>query len=753
MRRIEKLEIRSFRGATKPTEIPFDTSKPLVVVFGENGTGKSTIVDALDFIANGQVGSLEDRKSTTVKDSPSLGQRDKDVQITLRRADEAWTGTLKGATTQVSPLEGRPKIEILRRSQLLNFIEAQPKERYDAFKPFIDVDAVEKCEAELKDAVKEANDDSTKAASEKVRLSGNLSDLWEENGSLGESWEEWAATQASREQDDFATRPLYDLYTAINDNYEPSRSTFSKAASVVADATNALDNHSMKRPAVEDAFELQSPKLVGVLESAKDLLSDSWSRDECPVCRQGIDNAALSAEIAGSLDAMTEMVEFTKTERLLTANQTDAEKALERSRTQLSAATAAVAEKARGVSFNVVTSITAAHAGDDTNAAQTQLAEALVEVKDTIYAEAQRLDKIRNQLTIVQKSYQEYLEASELAAESSAIATVLAETHESLKKIRREFVNGILEDVSVEVRRLYEAIHPDEVSKAGSLTMASKKRASLEQTAFFAGEERTPQSCFSDAHLDTLGFCYWLALAKRQNPSETILVLDDVFTSVDASHLGRTAALLKEECQCFVQLFVFTHNRSWQRQFLETRHFDRCDGIELLFWYPESGIEWSRRLPRVDSLAETIAAFRNNDRSATRTNVAIEAGRLLERLLEDLLEAYRCKTPFRRNPRFTLDRLKKHTKPSWGQFEAKCDGSTFAARSVNDILVDTFGNDYVRNQLGAHADDGEDEISNAEVLQFADLVLELGNAVTCPHCRELPPNQNAKCGCGRTRLT
>lgn len=60
---LKKLKIVSFRGASQPLELAFDPNKPVILIFGENGTGKSTIIDALDFVLNGQPGSLDDRAS------------------------------------------------------------------------------------------------------------------------------------------------------------------------------------------------------------------------------------------------------------------------------------------------------------------------------------------------------------------------------------------------------------------------------------------------------------------------------------------------------------------------------------------------------------------------------------------------------------------------------------------------------------------------------------------------------------------
>ena len=55
--RIDKLRINNFRGSSKQIEFNFE-NKPITLIFGENGTGKSSIVDAFDFICNQNLGSL-----------------------------------------------------------------------------------------------------------------------------------------------------------------------------------------------------------------------------------------------------------------------------------------------------------------------------------------------------------------------------------------------------------------------------------------------------------------------------------------------------------------------------------------------------------------------------------------------------------------------------------------------------------------------------------------------------------------------
>ena len=68
MARIDQLIVENYRGATTRLQLDFDGGKPVALVFGENGTGKTTIVDALDAVGNCSKGSLEDKSSTRARD-------------------------------------------------------------------------------------------------------------------------------------------------------------------------------------------------------------------------------------------------------------------------------------------------------------------------------------------------------------------------------------------------------------------------------------------------------------------------------------------------------------------------------------------------------------------------------------------------------------------------------------------------------------------------------------------------------------
>jgi ABC-type dipeptide/oligopeptide/nickel transport system ATPase subunit len=78
------LSIEHLRGAVVPFTLPFEKGKRLTIVYGENGSGKSTICDALDLLGNGNVGSLDGRGlGSTKKYWAAVGKSTSDIKVTL----------------------------------------------------------------------------------------------------------------------------------------------------------------------------------------------------------------------------------------------------------------------------------------------------------------------------------------------------------------------------------------------------------------------------------------------------------------------------------------------------------------------------------------------------------------------------------------------------------------------------------------------------------------------------------------------
>ena len=150
-----KLHIASFRGATKPVDIPFEKGKKITMIFAENGNGKSTIADALICLLTSDKGSIDDKSGTEARFIKSLDATN--AKIELHTDKEVYSATLSGTSRDFvkSNHELIPELRYLRRSQIVDLLNRKATERYEKLKSYIDVSGLLKSEEELRKLVRE----------------------------------------------------------------------------------------------------------------------------------------------------------------------------------------------------------------------------------------------------------------------------------------------------------------------------------------------------------------------------------------------------------------------------------------------------------------------------------------------------------------------------------------------------------------------------------------------------------------------
>ena len=137
---LRTLRIKKFRGSTRDFSIKFDPKKSLTLIYGENGSGKTTICDAFDFLGNGKVGSLEGRGLGQLRPYwPTLGETSEEILVELETGGLTWKAQANAKSVVLSPQPLPFKIEVLRRSSILRLVQDAPSEKYDALRPFIDI--------------------------------------------------------------------------------------------------------------------------------------------------------------------------------------------------------------------------------------------------------------------------------------------------------------------------------------------------------------------------------------------------------------------------------------------------------------------------------------------------------------------------------------------------------------------------------------------------------------------------------------
>jgi hypothetical protein len=136
------------------------------------------------------------------------------------------------------------------------------------------------------------------------------------------------------------------------------------------------------------------------------------------------------------------------------------------------------------------------------------------------------------QFNAISQGYDRAVESGCRAQEEFALHERLKRAVEIVHTYWITFSQQPLDAVSEECRRLYRRIHPDQTVGFPRFWLDETRRASLHQAAIFQGHtDVPPQAYFSESHLDTLGFCLFLAIAKYSTGGNAVIVLDDVFTS------------------------------------------------------------------------------------------------------------------------------------------------------------------------------------------------------------------------------
>lgn len=248
-----------------------------------------------------------------------------------------------------------------------------------------------------------------------------------------------------------------------------------------------------------------------------------------------------------------------------------------------------------------------------------------------------------------------------------------------------------------------------------------------------------PQQAFSEGWQDLISLLFFLSLsleAERLGQAR-VLILDDVFQSVDSS--VRLAAL-EWICKRFKswQLLLTIHDRLWLEQVRRVlaRHNVRFREFRTLGWNFEQGFRIGGSTSHVESLSHAL-------QEAEEVATCALAGRTLEHLSDALSQTLGTSLTRRSDDRYTLGdlwpgvakRLKKY-------------GLGSGVEEVTKYLD-------LRNIVGAHHNEWASTLPWSDAERFGIATLDLWDRTYCSGCFEFvsgPPDGELSCYCGSVRL-
>ena len=771
-RRIESITMESFKGATCNTSIDFDSSKPVVLIFGENGTGKSTIVDGIDFVCNESFGSLNDRSVSGSKADlvTSIGNSLDNLKVSLKYGRNVWTSAIgHGKKPSRSGSGQSPSVYILRRSQILDIVNSEPKNRYEALKNFIAVPNTENNENTLRNAVRSVQSDFDESARSYTQANEQLEKLWKLEGSPDRSHIVWGKSKSSVDVSSLqnSVSTLKDAIDKMKD-CKTNNSQLSLADSQFKETEEEFSLAKENCDSVKSKIEGHEKDIIDVLEEAKKFIEKYPDIENCPVCEQTVTIDNLKNRIDKRITNLNDLVKAKKSfedakkllggkELILNSKKKDWIISIRNLASYVKDAKIPEID-VLGISWTDYSELLDSEDTDEivkfiSNASQ--LSQKFLPYKGTLEARYGNEQKELNQLNAIKTSYQTIVEKTKKARKLETQLKTLTEIHKLVESKRKEYVENELSSISGEVDALYSKIHPDEGLGKVKLYLKAKAIGSLEFTGKFQdASDIQPQAYYSESHLDTLGVCIFLALSKKYTDEDTVVILDDVITSTDDVHLTRFMNLLHDETLNFNQLIITTHYRPWRDRYkYGGGPTSNIQLIELLHWSHPRGIMHTKTKLSVEELGEYL-----EDGKFDRQVVASKAGILLEGLTDHIALCYGCRLPRKAEPNYTLgelmdaisSKLKKVLKVE------KISNGSSSLLELAPLLDEISPMTWMRNQVGCHFNISGMGVSDSDVRSFGEKTINLANSMICDTCGELPHRKKSgsywDCKCDATKM-
>jgi energy-coupling factor transporter ATP-binding protein EcfA2 len=742
MIKLESLTLEALRGATKSFELKFEKNKPICIIYGENGSGKSTVCDALDILANGVLGSLLNKGlSSTTRYWHSTNRDPTDVQIKLASSSETWTAQIVRGKVVTNPPDSRPRVAILRRHQIWDLLAKPPGAKYEALRPFIAIEAIDNSETTLRKLLNSTKKELEIAV---ARVGENLialEDLYKQAASTDASVLDWARAEAQRdpEEQDKSISVIQNV-TRLQQSVESRLSDLEGATFKLAAQRKSLDTAEQELGSAIENASSSSEELTRLFQAAHEYFQVHSQPQECPLCE--------SREFARTLpSAVEKRLQGWSAVRTALNKKIDTQRSFEASSSQLQTATRYALEAARSLVRILLTDwpadlplagdlperarvVKEAEEGGEWDLSVLKLiSEAGSRLVQLLEPELAIRIKRRTQLQTVKNLLEQYRHNLQQQTELSALVPRLEKTHEILMEERRLFVDEILNRIAQRVGELYEEVHPGEGLNKISLELDPEKRASLDVLSQFPGANDCPPGAYlSESHLDTLGVCIFLALAELDEPEQAILVLDDVIASVDEPHVDRMVELLYTISKKFAHCVLTTHYTPWKEKyrwgFLKN---GECQFIELGKWSFDEGIVGFGTKLRIERLREQLSVP-----LPEVSEVCATAGVVLEAVLDFLTLRFNCAVP-RRLTKPTLGDLLPPIKAKLRKalrVEVYDKAGVLTEEIQLGPILDKLDKlVQVRNVMGAHFNRLAFELPDKDGLNFSQLVLELADAI------------------------
>ena len=753
--RITKIDLQAFRAVpgTFAMELPDGRS---CVVLGDNGTGKSSIADAVEWYFEGQIEFLKkEGRGNAIRHSGANADLDTTVAI-------GTDGSLGGSiTTDTLPQPevlrvGKSELFMLRGRTLAAFVDKTKGQKWQALAELLGLDAINQLRLDLQYARNALEDEAQNRAEELATRESSLGELVADVSDTGVLQALAAKCTAAAVQ---VPESLSEALTA------------EWIAAIVPEASNDKGVVTLKN-ALADLQALAKQPLVldpidswnqFVAEEKRDLLplnlyraaepllgSDSQEPNQCPLCGQPVEAAALKDKVATTLH------ELESAARKLEAARRNIQGFIGKVRSadgQRSEIVQLVREQGLdlpagpcsphgqfGKNVEALTSISHVTAEQHQLKASDWMAEVIEAVEAAMPPTATTREQTLVEIGILHAQAQQWKLTERKHTQAVAAFKLADQVFARYQEHQRDYLTRTIQQISQRSADIYHFLHPDEGIEEVTVGAVGEKGIEL-SVKYFGKTERPPHRVLSESHMNSLGLALFLAMAETFNDDLSFLVLDDVVNSFDRSHRGRLAELLVSQFGN-KQLIILTHDEQF---------YDRIYRLAPS-WIGEQFTSWSysdgprtRRQTGERFLAEAAEELSVGN----RVGAAQKGRRALEEFLQEACEKLEALLPFRRgqrNDQRMADEVMK------GLRRTLRDRAKPLYKHVSPLLQLLEADLQAALNVESHASQGS--TSSVEIKDALTRVGDLQQHFTCDSCKTRVWHRGtaeaSQCKCGQT---
>ena len=215
--------------------------------------------------------------------------------------------------------------------------------------------------------------------------------------------------------------------------------------------------------------------------------------------------------------------------------------------------------------------------------------------------DAKRLQEDQRVVEAAKSTFEATEQAVEVKRAEALIALISALEQATRDEIRLRS-KAVISEISDDIRKMWAILHPLEAIEDVGLYLPADADKAIDIRLKFYGEELdSPRLTLSEGYRNGLGLCIFLAMAKREAENDRPVFLDDVVVSLDRDHRGMIVELL-EKYFGGRQIVILTHDRDWYTELRQQLGGgDWAFRALLPYENPKLGIRWSHKVTTFDA--------------------------------------------------------------------------------------------------------------------------------------------------------